>query len=157
MIIDGVEQQIDIIGRNHDIYEVGGIAPLTFQLHDCLTVLSGYPIDIINKTIMPDSLQSRFKRIGKKIHGQKVPVVLFLFSETEIGGNTYSTGYDEGPRYEYYTIGNSRIKKVNGEPTDWWLFSFTDAEYQAYIDSAGDWNITPYVKNEKGVSFGFCF
>ena len=157
MIIDGVEQQIDIIGRNHDIYEAGGIAPLTFQLHDCLTVLSEYPISIINKGIMPDSLQNRFKLIRKKWHGQKVPVVLFLFSETEIGGNTYSTGYDEGPRYEYYAIGNSRIKKVNGEPTDWWLSSFTDAEYQVYIDSAGSWDITPYVKNKKGVSFGFCF
>lgn len=157
MIIDGVEQQIDIIGRNHDIYEAGGIAPLTFQLHDCLTVLSEYPISIINKAIMPDSLQNRFKLIRKKRHGQKAPVVLFLFSETEIGGNTESTGYDEGPRYEYYTIGNSRIKKVNGEPTDWWLSSFTDKEYQAYINSEGNRNITPYVKNKKGVSFGFCF
>lgn len=156
MIIDGVEQQIDIIGRNHDIYEAGGIAPLTFQLHDCLTVLSERVVSV-DKTIMPDSLQSRLKPIIKRLHGHNNTKILFVPSETEIGGNTYSTGYTEGTRYEYYAIGNSRIKRVNGKPVDWWLSSFTDKHYYAYIDSAGNWDITQYYEHKKGVSFGFCF
>lgn len=156
MTIDGVEQQIDIIGRNHDIYEAGGIAPLTFQLHNCLTVLSERVVSV-DKTIMPDSLQNRLKPIIKRLHGHNNTEILFVPSETEIGGNTYSTGYTEGTRYEYYAIGNSRIKRVNGEPVDWWLSSFTDKHYYAYITSAGDWNITPYYEHKKGISFGFCF
>ena len=156
MTIDGVEQQIDIIGRNHDIYEAGGIAPLTFQLHNCLTVLSERVVSV-DKTIMPDSLQSRLKPIIKRLHGHNNTKILFVPSETEIGGNTYSTGYTEGTRYEYYAIGNSRIKRVNGEPVDWWLSSFTDKHYYAYIDSAGNWDITQYYEHKKGVSFGFCF
>ena len=156
MIIDGVEQQIDIIGKNHDIYEAGGIAPLTFQLHDCLTVLSKRIIRV-DKTIMPDSLQSRLKPIIKRLHGHNNTEILFVLSQTEIGGNNYGTGYTEGTRYEYYAIGNSRIKRVNGEPVDWWLSSFTDKHYYAYITSTGDHNITPYYEHEKGVSFGFCF
>jgi len=91
------------------------------------------------------------------LHGHNNTEILFVFSETEIGGNTYSTGYTEGTRYEYYAIGNSRIKKVNGEPIDWWLSSFTDKHYYAYIDSTGDHSATPYYEHEKGVSFGFCF
>ena len=156
MIIDGVEQQIDIIGRNHDIYEAGGMAPLTFQLHDCLTVLSERVVSV-DKTIMPDSLQSRLKPIIKRLHGHNNTKILFVLSETEIGGNIYSTGYTEGTRYEYYAIGNSRIKRVNGEPVDWWLSSFTNKHHYAYINSAGNWDITPYGEHEKGVSFGFCF
>ena len=35
MTINGVDYQIDIIGKNHDTYTAGGKAPLTFQLHDC--------------------------------------------------------------------------------------------------------------------------
>ena len=36
MTINGVDYQIDIIGKNHDDYSDGsGKAPLTFQLHDC--------------------------------------------------------------------------------------------------------------------------
>ena len=156
MIIDGAEQQIDIIGKNHDIYEAGGIAPLTFQLHNCLTVLSKRIIRV-DKTIMPDNLQSRLKPIIKRLHGHNNTEILFVLSQTEIGGNNYGTGYTEGTRYEYYAIGNSRIKRVNGEPVDWWLSSFTDKYYYAYINSTGDHNITPYYEHEKGVSFGFCF
>jgi hypothetical protein len=92
------------------------------------------------------------------LHGHNNTEILFVFSETEIGGDDiYSTGYTEGTRYEYYAIGNSRIKRANGEPVDWWLSSFTDKYYYAYIDSAGNHNITPYYEHERGVSFGFCF
>lgn len=35
MTINGMDYQIDIIGKNHDTYTAGGKAPLTFQLHDC--------------------------------------------------------------------------------------------------------------------------
>ena len=157
MTIAGVEQQIDIIGKYHDIYETGGVAPLTFQLHNCLTVLSKRVVSA-DKTIMPDSLQSRLKPIIKRLHGHDNTEILFVFSETEIGGSSiYTTGYTEGTCYEYYAIGNSRIKRVNGEPVDWWLSSFTDKYYYAYIDSRGNCNITPYYEHEKGVSFGFCF
>lgn len=156
MTIAGVEQQIDIIGKYHDIYETGGVAPLTFQLHNCLTVLSKRVVSV-DKTIMPDSLQSRLKPIIKRLHGHNNTEILFVFSETEVGGNNYGTGYTEGTCYEYYAIGNSRIKRVNGKPVDWWLSSFTDKDYYAYIDSTGNGNITPYYEHEKGVSFGFCF
>ena len=35
MTIGGTDYLIDIIGINHDTYAAGGMAPLTFQLHDC--------------------------------------------------------------------------------------------------------------------------
>ena len=41
MQIDGVTYAIDIIGKNHDAYSDGsGVAPLTFQLHDCYNTTS---------------------------------------------------------------------------------------------------------------------
>lgn len=35
MTINGADYLIDIIGKDHDFYNGGGKAPLTFQMHDC--------------------------------------------------------------------------------------------------------------------------
>lgn len=82
---------------------------------------------------------------------------LFLLSEIEVFGATQYSYAGEGKQYEYYTAGNSTIKKVNGSASYWWERSPTsgDTGYFCRVDGGGN----AYFGNASGsygVSFGFC-
>lgn len=181
MTIDGTDYVIDIIGKNHDDYSDGsGKAPLTFQLHDCYK--TKYPMngsssnkwdtcelrtmylpEILSK--MPTEVRSAIRSVTKTTtsgyqNTSKVQTSdkLFLLSEIEIfGSSVYSFG-GEGTRYEYYTKGNSPIKRINNAIDWWWSrspYSGNSADF-VRIGSEG----TPYVSgsaSKLGVSFAFCF
>ena len=82
---------------------------------------------------------------------------LFLLSEIEVFGATQYSYAGEGKQYEYYTAGNSTIKKVNGSAGYWWERSPRSGNTSnfCYVNNSG----TAYSYNASysyGVSFGFC-
>lgn len=182
MTIDGVNYQFDIVGKNHDTYTAGGIAPLTFGLHDCYGTT--YPMNSSqsNKTgwdsskmrtetlpailaKMPENIQNGIRAVNKltATNGMDSAIKtasdkLFTFSEMEVYGNTGYSYEGEGKQYDYYKAGNSKVKKVGSTVSDWWLRS-PNAGYGAYFcavltdGSAGVDN----ARQSYGVCFGFCF
>ncbi len=182
MTIGGVSYQVDIIGKNHDTYASGGIAPLTFQLHDCYAVqiyMNRYNTneggwgrcamrathlpDILNK--MPEDVRNGIREVNKLTsEGNQSTTIrttadkLFLLSEIEIFGSITYSYIGEGTQYDYYKVGNSKVKNYNGSAYYWWerspngsnstRFCYVDGGGNAYYANAG---------GDNGVAFGFCF
>ena len=185
MTIDGVNYQFDIVGKNHDTYTAGGIAPLTFGLHDCYGTKSKMNDKDTNSTgwsgskmrtetlaailaKMPENIRNGIRAVNKltatstadgtiKTTSDK----LFTFSEMEVrGSRTYSYG-GEGEQYDYYKAGNSKVKKLGSTATWWWLRSphiDGDASFCA-IDAHGESSnaYNGHASNLYGVAFAFCF
>ena len=182
MTINGVDYQIDIIGKNHDTYTAGGKAPLTFQMHDSYankkamnsshTNSGGWTSCAMRSThlsailaLMPTEVQNGIREVNKlTLAGSRSKTInttadkLFLLSEVEIFGSTTYSAAGEGTQYDYYKAGNSKVKKWNGSANYWWERSpnKSDADDFCFVASDGtaftDWASTPY-----GVAFGFCF
>ena len=182
MTINGVDYQIDIIGKNHDTYAAGGKAPLTFQLHDCYadkkamnsskTNSGGWKNSAMRTThlpailaLMPTEVQNGIREVSKKasVGGasstiETVSDKLFLLSEVEIFGSTSYSAAGEGTQYDYYKAGNSKVKNRNGSAALWWERS-PDASESAFFcmvvssGSAGSDDASYAI----GVAFGFCF
>lgn len=183
MTINGVDYQIDIIGKNHDDYSDGsGKAPLTFQLHDCYGELNrmnnrntndgGWTSCIMRSTHlpailsqMPIEVQNGIREVNKlTLAGSYSDTIdttadkLFLLSEIEIFGRITYSESGEGAQYDYYKAGNSRVKNYSGSAVQWWERSpsANDSTYFCYVASSG--NADCYVASYQiGVPFGFCF
>ena len=181
MTINGVDYQIDIIGKNHDTYTAGGKAPLTFQLHDCYadkkamnssnTNSGGWKNSAMRTThlpailaLMPTEVRSGIREVSKKasVGGasstiETVPDKLFLLSEVEIFGSTGWSPAGEGTQYDYYKAGNSKVKNRNGSAEAWWLRSpvASNSKYFCLVLNGGS-NISS-ASIARGVAFGFCF
>ena len=82
---------------------------------------------------------------------------LFLLSEIEVFGATQYSYAGEGKQYEYYTAGNSTIKKVNGSAYYWWERSPRSGitSIFCFVNDNGIANRND-ASNSFGVSFGFC-
>ena len=184
MIINGAEYVIDIIGKNHDTYADGsGIAPLTFQLHDCYEKTyqlngtqgnsDGWAACTFRTTDLPtiiaampqlvrDGLHAVTKRTGGGYSNpgfRSTTDKLFLLSEVEIFGSNISTNAGEGTQYAYYAAGGSKIKKLNGAAISWWERSPNKNANDAYgyVQATGTHaNGNPYY-SEYGVAPAFCF
>ena len=182
MTINGVDYQIDIIGKNHDTYTAGGKAPLTFQLHDCYadtkamnssdTNSGGWTSCAMRSThlpvilsLMPTEVQNGIREVNKLTSaGNKSSTInttadkLFLLSEVEIFGSTKYSVAGEGTQYNYYKAGNRRVKKRNGSADIWWERSPYARGSVSFchisIDGSAYRNGTSYAR---GVAFGFCF
>ena len=182
MTINGVDYQIDIIGKNHDTYASGGKAPLTFQLHDCYGELKkmnyrntndgGWTSCVMRITHlpailsqMPTEVQNGIREVNKlTIAGNYSDTIdttadkLFLLSEIEIFGRITYSESGEGAQYDYYKAGNSRVKNCRGSAAPWWERSpsINDSTYFCYVADSG--NADCYVASyEIGVAFAFCF
>ena len=162
MTIDGSDYMVDIIGKNHDTYTAGGIAPLTFQLHDCLSTTytwNSLSDDLITK--LPESIQSAIKPVSKTINNKSVSTKLFNLTEKEVfGAKKYAT-YAEGTQYAYYAAGNSTIKKVNGNAAGWWLSSLVfqsenNIRNTLRVSTTG-FSETVSVTTKSYLAFAFCF
>jgi hypothetical protein len=182
MTINGVDYQIDIIGKNHDTYASGGKAPLTFQLHDCYGELKnmnssntnngGWASCAMRQThlpailaLMPTEVQNGIREVHKLTSaGSRNATInttadkLFSLSEIEIFGSTSNSYSGEGVQYDYYKVGNSRVKNCNGSANIWWGRS-PDKDYDnrfCGVSKDGYLN-NPIASLEFGVAFGFCF
>lgn len=174
MIIDGAAYQVDIIGKDYDTYTAGGTAPLTFQLHDCLSdklQISNSPDwrysygarHIIDKdtyrNLLPSNVKAAIKTVTKIEQDTPYNANLFLPSLREVDG-FYTVS--QGTQYAYYAAGNSKVKKIrDGLETDWWL---SDMDYinQTYVNYyiTSDGIVTSgstTASASKGVAFAFCF
>ena len=182
MTINGVDYQIDIIGKNHDTYAAGGTAPLTFQLHDCYatayamnssnTNVGGWTNCAMRSThlpailaLMPTEVQNGIREVNKLTSaGRQSATInttadkLFLLSEIEIFGSTTYSKAGEGSQYAYYSAGNSKVKNFSGSANAWWERSPYGSNSTAfcYVNSSG--NASDYAASTwRGVAFGFCF
>lgn len=183
MTINGVDYQIDIIGKNHDDYSDGsGKAPLTFQLHDCYadtkqmnssdTTVGGWTSCAMRSTHLPDILalmpaavQSGIREVNKLTsEGDGSNTInttadkLFLLSEIEIfTERTYSYG-GEGTQYVYYKTNTNKVKNYNGSEIAWWdrSPSRNNSTYFCNVSSKG-LKSHHAARNRYGVAFGFCF
>ena len=181
--IDGVTYQVDIIGKNHDAYTAGGIAPLTFGMHDCYGTTK-YTMNSSNtnttswdgskirtETIpailakMPVNIQNGIKAVNKLTATSGIDDTikttsdkLFIFSEMEVYGSTIKSCSGEGKQYDYYKAGNSKVKKVGSTASWWWLRS-PRANYSYNFCGVNDNGSISVVSatTALGVCFGFCF
>lgn len=181
MTIDGVNYQFDIVGKNHDTYTAGGIAPLTFGLHDCYG--TKYPINSTstNRTgwegskmrtetlpailaKMPVNIQNGIRAVNKltATNGENSTIKtasdkLFTFSEMEVYGSATQSWEGEGKQYDYYKAGNSKVKKVGNTAYMWWLRSPIKANSLfCAVNMYGSID-AGYANDLNGVCFGFCF
>lgn len=183
MTINGVDYQIDIIGKNHDDYSDGsGKAPLTFQLHDCYadtkqmnsshTNSGGWTSCAMRQThlpailaLMPTEVQNGIREVNKLTSaGSKSSTInttadkLFLLSEIEIFGSVSYSKRGEGTQYDYYKAGNSKVKNRNGSTSVWLERSpcGSDSTIFCSVSRSGDASLTN-AGVASGVAFGFCF
>ena len=182
MTINGVDYQIDIIGKNHDTYAAGGKAPLTFQLHDCYadkkamnsskTNSGGWKNSAMRTThlpailaLMPTEVRNGIREVSKKASVgdgsstiETVSDKLFLLSEVEIFGETSYSAAGEGTQYDYYKAGNSKVKNRSGSATPWWTRSPFTVNSAAFclVSSSGYMN-SNLANAAIGVAFGLCF
>lgn len=183
MTINGVDYQIDIIGKNHDDYSDGsGKAPLTFQMHDCYNIAKAmhstgsntmgwekYSMRVEHlPTIlkqMPADVQSGIREVNKiSSGGGKRPLLvttkdsLFLLSEVEVFGSSSNSLSGEGTQYDYYKAGHGTVKNFNGSAYDWWERSPTanSTRYYCNVKSTGS-SVNSNANVIRGVAFGFCF
>ena len=181
MAINGTNYQIDIIGKNHDVYTDGsGTAQLTFQLHDCYseakqmysTDLSGlgwkntdmrltYLPAIL--ALMPAEVKNGIHAVNKKTSEggnsttiETVSDTLFLLSEVEVFGTNHSSVPGEGIQYDYYKAGNPKIKKREGVDEFWWERSSASGGMFCRVRDNGQAGASN-ASSSLGVSFAFCF
>lgn len=183
--VNGVTYAAQIIGFDHDTLTTADgsrtKAGITFQLVDCLkttysmngsnTNVNGWRGSTMRTSTMAtllNQLSSDLKSVLKFVN--KVTSVgnnssglettsdkLFLLSEIEVFGATQYSYAGEGKQYEYYTAGNSTIKKVNGSANYWLGRSPYSGNTTAFcIVSASGGANSSYASYSFGVSFGFC-
>ena len=182
MTIDGVNYQFDIVGKNHDTYTAGGVAPLTFGLHDCYG--TKYPMNSSNtnstgwddskmrtETLtailakMPENIQNGIRAVNKLTATSKSDSTiktasdkLFTFSEMEVYGSATKSHAGEGKQYDYYKAGNSKVKKVGDTASWWWMRSPNRNNQYDFCGVNTDGSIGSHNASQShGVCFGFCF
>ena len=182
MTIDRVDYQFDIVGKNHDTYTAGGIAPLTFGLHDCYgtkhkmngtnTNSTGWDgSEMRTETLaailakMPVNIQNGIRAVNKltATSGTNETIKtasdkLFTFSEMEVYGSVKYSYSGEGKQYDYYKAGNSKVKKVGSTASWWWLRSprRNDSNGFCAVGTGGSVYFS-VASSSGGVCFGFCF
>jgi hypothetical protein len=183
MTIGGAEYVIDIIGKNHDTYSDGtGVAPLTFQLHDCLPTKYQMNVGEHNDggwlesdmrlttfhTIynqLPIEVRSNLRQVNKvsSTGHQRTTLntardTLFLLSEIEIYGEIPLSVSGEGKQYAYYANGGSTVKKVKNSASIWWQRSPFKGNPTVFCaaNASGIYNYEP-ANESHGVSPAFCF
>lgn len=183
MTINGVDYQIDIIGKNHDTYLDGsGKAPLTFQLHDCYkdtkkmnssdTNSGGWTSCAMRSThlpsilaLMPTEVQNGIREVNKLTSAGSLSDTinttadkLFLLSEIEIFGSVSYSKSGEGTQYDYYKAGNSKVKKAYGSAYIWGERSPDGIDSTRFCRVGGKGQPSTVSANAvSGVAFGFCF
>lgn len=182
--IDGVSYQFDILGKNHDTYTAGGIAPLTFGMHNSYNtqarmddnerIASAWDSSEMRQTTLPNILSKMPTVIKNGIRAVNKPVAnsakdstiittsdkLFLLSAEEVVGQKTDAVATEGKQYDYYKAGNSKIKTLNGKDDWWWLRSPATESlgtgHFCRIDSDGGASNFSCIYTA-GIAFSFCF
>lgn len=173
---------VEIVGFSHDDKADGsGKAGLTFGLKDCLN--TAYQMNSSNTNAggwgscalramlrgdiwnqLPSDLRGVIKEVTKKASaGNSSSTIssytdtLFLFAEKEIFGSTRYSVNGEGTQYARFTTSDTRIKKLNGSATGWWLRSPLSDYADRFCAVASGGTAYYYgASTSHGVAFGFC-
>lgn len=180
MTINGVEYQVNIIGKKHDVYSDGtGIAPITFQLRDCYgtdasmstsaTTVGGWGDSAMRNThlptilsTMPTEVQAAIREVNKLTGVSSTINVtadkLFLLSQVEITNSASSSVVGEGTQYEYYADGHTTVKRKGDTATTWYTRSPLKDNTTSFcgIDASGA-HLGINASYVRGISFAFCF
>ena len=183
--VNGVTYAAQIIGFDHDTLTTADgsrtKAGITFQLVDCLnttysmndsnTNVNGWRGSTMRTSTMAtllNQLSSDLKSVLKFVNKvtskgnnqsglETTSDKLFLLSEIEVFGATQYSYAGEGKQYEYYTAGNSTIKKVNGSANNWWERSPSSGTTTGFCYVGIGGTASSYTASSSfGVSFGFC-
>lgn len=183
--VNGVNYQFQIIGFDHDTLTTKDgtrtKAGITFQMVDCLNTTysmngsntnsggwNGSTMRTSTMATLLNQLSSDLKSVLKFVNKvtskgnnqsglETTSDKLFLLSEIEVFGATQYSYAGEGKQYEYYTAGNSTIKKVNGSANRWWVRSPFSGNTSSFCCVGNNGNASNYgASNSFGVSFGFC-
>lgn len=173
---------VEIVGFSHDDRADGsGKVGLTFGLKDCLnttyqmnssnTNSGGWGGCALRATLrgdiwnqLPSDLRDVIKEVTKKTSAggasgiiNSISDTLFLFAEKEIFGSRQYSVDGEGTQYARFTASNTRIKKLNGSATHWWLRSPYSSNTYSFcaVDASGAADVY-YADDSYGVCFGFC-
>lgn len=179
MDIGTTTRQINIIGKHHDTYTDGGTAPMTFQFHEAHTDVEFANTEetlwansiVRNTTIptvisrMPASVQTALRYVNKTNNNMSGNVLnvtsdnMFILAEAEVFPTIKEAIAGEGTQYEYYKVGNSRIKERGGTIKNWWLRSLDNSDYrnQTFVDTDGNIDSAYMDANTMSVVPAFCF
>lgn len=172
---------IDIIGKHHDTYQDGGTAPITFQMHSAYQSHNGMASSSSNaggwedcsmrvttfsfiRDNFPEEVKSALKKVVKTTGTGTSSVTyettyddIFLLSEIECFGATTNSHNGEGTQYEYYKVGNSKIKDWYGDTYAWWLRSPSKSSTSNYclVSTSGRATTAAY-NNNYAIIFAFC-
>ena len=146
MLINGINYDIEIIGKNHDTYQNGGTAPLTFMFKNCIQKSQWHNItsyygedawescDMRNKVLpdilskMPSEVKNSIQAVSKiTARGENSGLAttndkLFLLAEKEIFSNAgyANDGYsnnDETAALKTYSYITKRKKETDSGST----------------------------------------
>lgn len=175
--------QLQIAGFNHDTYSDGVTAPVTLVMKDCLNTVrqmnssntntGGYPASALKtyvETNIYDKLPSDLKTLVAPVKKKWYTTYndansltegnynVWLLSEAEVFDRVpYTVGNGEGTKYPIFTDKASRIKKVNGRSSDWWLGSCDRNNSRDFVVVYSAGTVTSYVANSSnGVVAGLC-
>lgn len=175
--------ELQIAGFNHDTFSDGVTAPVTFVMKDCLntkaqmnssdTSAGGYPASAMKtyvETNIYDKLPSDLKTLVAPVKKKWCTTYsdvnsltegnynVWLLSEKEVFGNNTSTiGDGEGSKYDIFTDNASRIKKVNGIASYWWLGSCERNYSGGFVVVGSKGNVgSDYASESNGVAAGLC-
>lgn len=158
--------ELQIAGFNHDTYSDGVTAPVTLVMKDCLNTTApmnssntnngGYPASAMKTWVeaniydkLPSDLKAVVAPVKKKCYTtynlasslSEANYNVWLLAEAEVFDRvTHTVSNGEGTKYPIFTDNASRIKKVNGSASYWWLRSATYKDYVSFseVDSRGE-------------------
>lgn len=174
---------LQIAGFNHDTYSDGVTAPVTLVMKDCLntkaqmnssdTNAGGYPAsamktwvenNIYNK--LPADLKAIVAPVKKKCYTtynqasslSEANYNVWLLAEAEVFDSvSYTVGNGEGTKYPIFTDNASRIKKVNGSASGWWLRSADSSNLSRFVGiGSGGGVYYDGASYSYGVAVGLC-
>lgn len=175
--------ELQIAGFNHDTYSDGVTAPVTLVMKNCLNTIAkmnssdintgGYPAsamktwvenNIYNK--LPSDLKAIVAPVKKKCYTtynqasslSEANYNVWLLAEAEVFDSvSYTVGNGEGTKYPIFTDNASRIKKVNGSASYWWLRSAFSSSSAYFVNVISDGDVYGYsASRSRGVAVGLC-
>ena len=180
-LTDGEVITLRLEDFDHDDLVAGGKAKMSFMMVDCLNTIAkmnatdtnagGWNSSAMRSSMatylnkFPAEWRAIIKPVKKKTtSGNKSTTIqttndsLWIASFKEVGLYTTTVGYsEEGETYPLFTDNDSRIKKVNGSPANWWSRSpyTSSTTYFMNVYSAGNSDYND-ASSSRGVCLGLC-
>ena len=186
MMINGVECDVAIIGKNHDSFADGsGVAPLTFlivdvgatvrsQWNSTDTTIGGWPASevrtLLNTSIidsLEDDVKNNIKAVKKLTYmGAEVAGDYYnRFEESEdrlflLSSTEFNGGTNEGAQYEYFANGYFTRDNCPSLYNNYWWTRSPFPRYEGYVKlhSTGfSYSGNSPASSSSALMFGFCF